>query len=570
MNILGLSCFYHDAAAALVQDGRLVAATEEERLSRKKHDSGFPARAAQWCLRKAGLTIRDIDHVVFYEKPFTKFERIVRMNLATFPRSSGLFARAMTTWLGEKLWMEAIIREHLRYDGEILYVEHHLSHAASAYFCSPFDETAILTVDGVGEWTTTTTGVARGADIRLNEEIRFPHSLGLLYSTFTAFLGFEVNEGEYKVMGMAPYGQPKYVDKIYKVVKIQNDGSFWLDLDYFAFHGPPDTSYSRKFLDVFGTPRDPKTVDKTLDPYYADMAASIQVVTEEILIKIARSLHAKTGMRNLCMAGGVALNSVANAKIRFQSGFDDVYIQPAAGDAGGAVGAALYAYRALLGGKERYVMNHAHLGPSYSAADAKAFFDSEGIRYETFSDPNGALLDRVVEFLMAGKVVGWMEGESEWGPRALGHRSILADPRRPEMKDVVNRSIKFREAFRPFAPSVLVESAETYFELPNPAAHHPARFMLYVVPVRESARDRLPAITHVDGSGRLQCVYREESPRYHELIRRFGQAGGVPAVLNTSFNLKGEPIVCTPENAYRTFARSGMDALVIENLLVRK
>ncbi len=569
MYILGVSCFYHDAAAALIHDGQLVAATEEERLSRKKHDSRFPRLAADWCLKKAGITIRDVDYVVFYEKPFTKFERIIKTNLASFPRTSVLFARSMATWLGEKLWMEAVIREELGYTREILYVEHHMSHAASAYFCSPFDEAAILSVDGVGEWTTTATGTARGSEIRLEEELRFPHSIGLLYSAFTAFLGFEVNEGEYKVMGMAPYGQPKYVDKIHKIVKIHDDGSFWLDMDYFAYHRPHDTSFSRKFVDLFGKPRNPKTEEK-LDPYYADVAASIQAVTEEILIKIAKNLRKKTGMKNLCMAGGVALNSVANAKIRFQAGFDDVYIQPAAGDPGGSLGAALYAYRSLLGGKEKYRMDHAFYGPEFSSSEAEEFFTKENISFTEFPENDGRLLDRVVEMLMNGKVVGWYQGRSEWGPRALGNRSILADPRRAEMKDVVNRSIKFREAFRPFAPSVLVDRAAEYFDLPKPETHHPARFMLYVVPVLESARDKLPAITHVDGSGRLQCVVQEQNPRYYDLIRRFGQAGGVPAVLNTSFNLKGEPIVCSPEDAYRTFSRSGMDALVVENLLVLK
>ncbi len=569
MYILGLSCFYHDAAAALIHDGRLVAATEEERLSRKKHDSRFPRHAAFWCLKEAGITVADLDYVVFYEKPFTKFERILKTNLSTFPRGAGLFARSMTAWLGDKLWMEAIIREGLGYSGEILYVEHHMSHAASAYFCSPFTEAAILSVDGVGEWTTTAVGVARGSEIRLEEELRFPHSIGLLYSAFTAFLGFEVNEGEYKVMGMAPYGQPKYVDRIRQIVKIHDDGSFWLDMDYFAYHRTHDTSYSRKFLDLFGQPRSPKS-GEVLDPYYADMAASIQKVTEEILIKMAKHLRKKTGMRHLCMAGGVALNSVANAKIRFEAGFDDVYIQPAAGDPGGSLGAALYAYRALLGGREKYQMDHAYYGPHYSVADAETFFKRENIAYRGFSDPNGELLDRVVDLLMKGKVVGWYQGPCEWGPRALGNRSIIADPRRSEMKDVVNRSIKFREPFRPFAPSVLVDRAADYFDLPNPATHHPARFMLYVVPVHPHAQNKLPAITHVDGSGRLQCVYKDKSPRYYELIRRFGEAGGVHAVLNTSFNLKGEPIVCTPEDAYRTFSRSGMDALIVENLLVEK
>ncbi|MBI4180026.1 carbamoyltransferase [bacterium] len=569
MYILGISCFYHDAAAALIQDGRLVAVAEEERLSRRKHDSRFPVHAAKWCMDQAKIGIGDVDYVVFYEKPFTKFERILKTNLATFPRSARLFSRSMATWMGDKLWMEAIIRESLGYEGEILYVEHHVSHAASAFFCSPFDEAAILSIDGVGEWTTTATGVGRGNEIRLDQELRFPHSLGLLYSAFTAFLGFEVNEGEYKVMGMAPYGKPNYVDRVKKLVRIHDDGSFWLNLDYFAFHRTPDTSYSRKFVELFGPPRDPRA-EETLDPYYADVAASIQSVTEEILITLASSLRKKTGMTNLCMAGGVALNSVANAKIRFRAGFEDVYIQPAAGDPGGALGAALYAYRALLGGTEKYRMDHAYHGPAYTVGEAKAFFDRENIPYTEFSSPNGEILDRATDMLQKGSVIGWYQGKSEWGPRALGNRSIIADPRRAEMKDVVNRKIKFREPFRPFAPSVLVDRAEDYFELPNPERHYPARFMLYVVPVKNRAMDLLPAITHVDGSGRLQTVYEEYNPRYYDLIHRFGSATGVYSVLNTSFNLKGEPIVCTPADAYGTFSRSGMDALIVENLMVEK
>lgn len=571
MYILGISCFYHDAGASLLKDGKLIAATEEERLSRRKHDASFPKTAVEWCLKEAGITIQDVDYVVFYEKPFTKFERLMKTNLQFYPRTSGLFARSMATWLGEKLWMEAIIRENLNYDREILYVEHHLSHAASSFFCSPFSEAAIMTVDGVGEWTTTATGIGRGNEIKLDRELRFPHSIGLLYSTFTAFLGFEVNEGEYKVMGMAPYGKPNYVDRIHKLMKIHDDGSFWLDMDYFAYHRTHDTSYSPKFLELFGKARNAK--EPELNPYYADIASSIQAVTEEILIKMAKSLRQRTGMKNLCIAGGVGLNSVANTKIRFQSGFEDVYIQPAAGDPGGSLGAALYAYRSLLGGTEKMVMDHAYYGPSYPMSVACDFFKRENIPYQDFSGNDSALLDRVAEMLTQGKVVGWYQGKCEWGPRALGNRSILADPRRNEMKDVVNRSIKFREPFRPFAPSVMVEHTAEYFDLPNPEKQLPARFMLYVVPVRESAQSKLPAITHVDGSGRLQTVFKDKNPRYHEVIRRFGDAGGdngVYAVLNTSFNLKGEAIVCTPQDAHSTFKRSGMDALVVDHLLVLK
>lgn len=584
MYILGVSCFYHDSAAALLQDGRLLAACEEERLSRVKHDQSFPKLASQWCLKKAGITIHDVDYVVFYEKPFAKFARIVKTGMAGYPSTARLFARSMTSWLGEKLWMEAIIRESLGYAGEILYSEHHLSHAASSFFCSPFDEAAILTVDGVGEWSTSVSGSGRGNQITLDEEIQFPHSIGLLYSTFTAFLGFEVNEGEYKVMGMAPYGEPKYVDKVMKVVKVHDDGSFWLDLDYFAFHRTPDTSYSQKFLDLFGTRRDRtaefftrkthadvsgREAEADKNQYYADIAASIQKVTEDILIRMARNLRKKTGLNKLCLAGGVALNSVANYRIRQESGFDDIYIQPAAGDPGGALGAALVAHRQLLNKSDKFVMEHGYYGPSYSQDEAKAYFDYHGIACVEHKDES-KVIEKVVDYLARGQVVGWHQGELEWGPRALGHRSILANPTRADMKEIVNTKIKFREPFRPFAPSCIIDKASEYFEFPNPESHYPARFMLYVTKVKESARDKLPAITHVDGTARPQLVRKEHNPMYYNLIQAFGQKTGVYSVLNTSFNLKGEPIVCAPQDSYLTVGRSGIDMLVIGNIIVEK
>jgi carbamoyltransferase len=588
--VLGISCFFHDAAAALLKDGVLVAAAEEERFTRKKHDYGFPIRAIEYVLAAEGIAAGDLDYVAFFEKPFLKFERILMTSLRMFPRATRVFREAMVTWLLDKLWVSALITERLGVPREkILFSEHHLSHAASAFFCSPFEEAAVLTVDGVGEWATATMGTARGTEIRLTREIRFPHSIGLLYSTFTAFLGFEVNEGEYKVMGMAPYGRPRYVDDVRKLVRMFPDGSFRLDMDYFAFHHSTTTPYSRKFLARFGPPRPPEAkfftetsgypsyfgerpadfgAEARRNQHYADVAASIQVVTEELILNLARAARRETGSPRLCLAGGVALNSVANWKVLREAGVEELYVHPAAGDSGGAVGAAFYAYHSLLGKPRSFVMEHAFWGRAYGEAEVRAFLDAEGIRYERLSDD--AVLDRTVAALTTGQVVGWFQGRFEWGPRALGHRSILADPRRADMKDIVNTKIKFREPYRPFAPSVLAERVHDYFDAPGVDHQYPARFMLLVVDVKPSRYETIPAVTHVDGTGRLQTVVREGNPRYHALIERFGQATGVPVVLNTSFNLRGEPIVNSPEEAYTTFRRSGMDALVLGNCLVRK
>ncbi len=591
MNILGISCFYHDAAAALLMNGQLVGAAEEERFSRKKHDSEFPLRAIRFCLEAGKLTAGDLDYVVFYEKPFTKFERILQTVLGTYPRSARLFRDSMLHWLVDKLWVKNLIQQHLGVSADrILFSEHHLSHAASAFFCSPFEDAAILTVDGVGEWATATMGVGRGPEIRLTKEMRFPHSLGLLYSVFTAFLGFEVNEGEYKVMGMAPYGEPRYVDKVHRVLKIGADGSVCLDMDYFSFHRSPSQAFNGKFEALFGPPRAPQShfftptsgypsyfgprpadfdAQAASNQYYADVAASIQVVTEEVLLAMARAAYAETGLPRLVLAGGVALNSVANGRILRETPFEELYVQPAAGDGGGADGAALWAYHCILGKPRSFVMEHAYWGEAYGGEDARTAIAQYGLPAEQIGD-EGRLVERVVDALAQGRVVGWSQGRFEWGPRALGNRSILADPRRADMKDIVNTKIKFREPYRPFAPSVLVEATERFFDLPDAKRHYPARFMLYVVPVKDRARDQLPAITHVDGSARLQTVDRELNPRYHRLIEAFGQLTGVPVVLNTSFNLKGEPIVATPADALSTFSRSGMDLLVLNDWIVWK
>lgn len=591
MHILGISCYFHDAAAALLRDGELIAAAEEERFTRKKHDYEFPQHAIDFCLKQGGITEADLDYVVFFEKPFLKFERLLLSTMQTFPKSRRLFQEAMITWLGDKLWIKHLIQKRFGVpSSKILFSEHHLSHAASAFFCSPFDEAAILTVDGVGEWTTASMGIGKGTDIRLLKEIRFPHSLGLLYSAFTAFLGFEVNEGEYKVMGMAPFGSPRYVDRVNKLIRVAADGSFELDMEYFSFHYSSKRTFNRKFEALFGTPRDPKAHFFTptsgypsyfgekpgnflelahQNQYYADVAASIQQVTEEVLLKMANQVYKETGLTRLCLAGGVALNSVANGRILRETPFQELYIQPAAGDGGGALGAALYAYHTVLGKPRRFVMEHAYWGEEHGPQEIERFLRETGIAYQRFDDEE-KLVQEVVDCLVSGKVIGWFQGRFEWGPRALGHRSILADPRRPDMKDLVNVKIKFREPFRPFAPSVLANRAEEYFELPGAVQHYPARFMLYVVNVKKDQQNVMPAITHVDGTGRLQTVREEDNPRYYRLIKTFGEVTGVPVLLNTSFNLKGEPIVNTPREAFNTFSKSGMDVLVLGDYLVRK
>lgn len=590
MNILGLSFFYHDSAAALLQDGMLTAAAEEERFSRIKHDNGFPKHAIQFCLKQAGIDADDLDYVVFYEKPFVKFERILMTALGTFPRSWQTFSESLITWVGDKLWIKSLLMGEINVPPEkVLFTDHHMSHAASAFFCSPFEEAAILTVDGVGEWTSATMGQGRASwddgalnKIALTHEQRFPHSLGLLYSAFTAFLGFRVNEGEYKVMGMSPYGEPRYVDKIHKLFKVYEDGSFWLDMDYFSFHYSPESTFNRNFIKLFGQPRvheseffTPKTnpeVDANSpkakeNQYYADIAASIQQVTEDSMLKMLNALYQRTGCKNLCMAGGVALNSKANGRILAETPFERMFIQPAAGDSGGALGAALYAYHVLLGQPRQFVQEHNYWGQAFSDEEIHGFLEANQIPYLHLSD--GGIIGQVVDDIMQGKVVGWFQGRFEWGPRALGNRSILADPRRAEMKDIVNTKIKFREPFRPFAPVILEGETPNYFEMDMEGSTFPARFMLVVQPIHADKGDQIQAVNHL-GTGRLQTVRREWNPRYYDVIDQFGQASSVPVLLNTSFNLRGEPIVTTPQNAWNTFCNSEIDTLVLENYLIRK
>lgn len=592
MHVLGISCFYHDAAAALLRDGALLAAAEEERFSRKKHDSEFPDLAIRFCLDAAKIHSRDLDYVVFYEKPFLKFERILLSTLQTFPKSFGTFQQAMTTWLLDKLWIKTLIQERLDIPPErILFSGHHLSHAASAFFCSPFEEAAILTADAVGEWATTTMAVGRASwddrqqnDIRMLREMHFPHSLGLLYSAFTAFLGFEVNEGEYKVMGMAPYGTPRYTDEVWQLIRLADRNGFQLDMGYFSYHYSPNRSFTGKFEALFGPPRDPKAPFVTgefgdaqaLDPqlqrssrHYADIAASIQRVTEEVMLGLARALYDETKIPRLCLAGGVAYNSAANGRIMRETPFQEIFIQPAAGDSGGALGAALYAYHVLLKRPRAFVMQHAYWGQAFDEDAIAQALAQRGLAATRYAGEQ-EVIGRTVRHLVQGHVVGWYQGRCEWGPRALGNRSILADPRRRDMKAIVNQKIKFREPFRPFAPSILDRSIPQYADYPIQKGLAPARFMLAVSPIRPERRETIPAVTHVDGTGRLQAVERSANPLYYDLIEAFERDTGVPVVLNTSFNLKGEPIVNSPEEAISTFLRSDMDALVMGSQVVTK
>lgn len=595
MNILGISCHYHDAAAALLIDGELVVAAEEERFTRKKHDSSFPRNAISFCLEHARIIATNLDYVVFYEKPLVKFERILQTTLSTYPKSWAFFRESMAAWFDEKLWIKSRLQTEIGVSPEkILFVDHHLSHAASAMFCSPFNEAAVITIDGVGEWTTATIGKATAQwnthginRIDLAHELRFPHSLGLLYSAFTAFLGFRVNNGEYKVMGMAAYGQPKYVDEIYRLVNVDEDGGIALNMSYFSFHYSTQHMFNRSFADLFGCPpRRPESIfycrtthpagnhpdwSKTVaeqNQKYADIAASIQQVTEEIILRMSRAAYRDSGSKNLVMAGGVALNSVANGRLLREGRFEQIYIQPAAGDAGGALGAALYVYHVVLGKPRKFVMEHAYWGVEYSEAEMASALKEQPFTYEQFDDDD-KLTDQVVDTILAGNVIGWFRGRFEWGPRALGNRSIIADPRRAEMKDIINSKIKFREQFRPFAPAILDKNVEEYFHIPNLSQQYPTRFMLTVAGIADDKQDKLQAVCH-NGTGRLQNVRRELNPSYYKLIEKFGQATGVPVLLNTSFNLRGEPIVNTPKQALATFAASDLDQLVLGSFLVKK
>ena len=588
--ILGISAFYHDSAAALVIDGEVVAAAQEERFTRKKHDYEFPAHAIRYCLDEAGLTPEQLDYVGFYDKPFLKFERLLETYLSYAPGGFQSFLKFVPLWARQKLHLPREIAKGLegRYHKQIVFTEHHESHAASAFFPSPFDEAAILTLDGVGEWATTTYGVGQGNRIELTHEQRFPHSIGLLYSAFTYFTGFRVNSGEYKLMGLAPYGEPTYVDRIREhLIDLKDDGSFRMDMSYFEYcEGLKMTS--SKFDELFDGP--PRKPESPITAREMDLAASIQEVTEEIMLRSARHVHAETGQRNLCLAGGVALNCVGNGRILREGPFDNIWIQPAAGDAGGALGVALFIWHQLLGNARTPVQPDGQqgslLGPRASPDAIKTFLDKVGAVYEEQPD-DGALCDMVADLMVDEKVIGWFQGRMEFGPRALGARSIIGDARSSKMQSVMNLKIKFRESFRPFAPSVLRDSVDDYFEM-RPGEDSP--YMLLVAPVQDHRRleqstggrdvrglDKLkvprsdiPAVTHVDYSARVQTVDTERNRLYAELIRAFEKKTGCPVVINTSFNIRGEPIVCTPEHAYRCFMSTNMDVLALERFVLLK
>jgi carbamoyltransferase len=558
--ILGISAFYHDAAACLLRDGALVAAAQEERFSRVKHDPNFPKHAIAYCLREGGITAADLEAVAFYDKPILKFDRLIRTYLSVAPAGLVSFVRIVPSWVWQKLRVPKLLKKEVGFTGPLYYAEHHESHAASAFYASPFDEAALLTIDGVGEWTTTAMGTGRGTTIALTREIRFPHSLGLLYSAFTAYLGFKVNSDEYKVMGAAPYGAPTYAELIRReLVEVRPDGSFRLNLDYFAFTRGAKM-FNRRFEELFGgPPRDPRA---KITAREWDIAASIQRVTEDIVLAMCRSLHDETGQTALCLAGGVALNCVANGRVIRETPFTRLFVQPAAGDAGGALGAALIVEHAIMGQPRHPAMTHALYGPSYGDDDIRSVISAQPLPSRTLSEE--ALLQATAALIAAGKVVGWFQGRMEFGPRALGNRSILADSRSPSMRDQVNRKIKFREGFRPFAPAVLEERVGEYFEIDQPSP-----FMLLVAQVRPERRT-IPAVTHVDGSARIQTVTEASNPRFYRLIQAFDRLTGVPIILNTSFNVRDQPIVCTPAEAFDCFMRTDMDAVVLGDHLVCK
>jgi carbamoyltransferase len=568
--ILGISAQYHDAAAALLIDGVVVAAASEERFSRLKHDSSIPVRATKWCLQQAKISIDDVDHVVFYEKPLKKFERLLIHQLLNFPKSFKAFQRSSMVWLTDKLWVRnSLVKQLGVHPDKLLWCEHHLSHAASAFYGSPHPEAAILTVDGVGEWASTSLWHGGPEGIKPLLEVNFPHSIGLVYSAFTAFLGFRVNNGEYKVMGMAAYGDPIYKAEVLKVIWPEDDGAFAVDTQYLSYQYSATDSFTPAFEALFGAPRFPGT---ELDPTsqkgkrYADIAASIQAVTEDCLVGLANRLHRESGSDHLCMAGGVALNSVANTAILKRSAFKSLSVHPAAGDAGGAVGAAMWAWNEVLGLPRSAALTTAGLGQAWSHSEVGEMLTDLKIAH---TDLGEKMCAAAADDIANGKVIGWFQGGFEWGPRALGHRSILANPRDPEMQDRVNNKVKFREDFRPFAPSVLAGAEERYFEIP-PGADQPIRWMLMVVPVKADQQAAMPAITHVDGTARIHVVEKEANPRYHELLSKLGDKTGHPIVLNTSFNLKGEPIVSSPVSAMATFMRCGIDVLYIDSYRIDK
>ncbi|MCK5706090.1 MAG: carbamoyltransferase [Candidatus Aureabacteria bacterium] len=586
MNILGISAYYHDSAACLVQDGIIVSAVQEERFTRKKHDHRFPVNAVKFCLENSGITGKDIDYVAFYDKPFVKFERILQTYFEYAPFGISSFVKAIPLWIKKKLWIKDLIREELDFEGQILFPEHHESHAASAFFPSPFNEAAFLTIDGVGEWTTTSFGVGKGNNIKIIADIHFPHSVGLLYSAFTYYTGFRVNSGEYKVMGLAPYGEPKYKDIIFnELIDLKEDGSFKLNMKYFNYCTGL-TMTNKKFDDLFGGP--PRKPESKLTQREMDLARSVQDVTEEIMLRMARHIHKVTGQRNLCLAGGVALNCVGNGRILREGPFENIWIQPAAGDAGGALGAAMSVWFQYLENKrvaddKNDTQSGSYLGPIYENNVIEKYLTKNDIPFTMLKHED--LPEIIADLIAKEKVIGWFQGRMEFGPRALGARSIIGDARSPKMQETMNLKIKFRESFRPFAPSVIEEKTTDLFDIEGKSP-----YMLLVAPVKKEirrdmtddekslfgvdklhvVRSNIPAVTHVDYSARVQTVSKRTNPLYHDLINAFYEKSGSPVIINTSFNVRGEPIVCTPDDAYMCFMRTNMDYLVMGDFLIEK
>jgi len=567
MYSLGISCYYHDSAAAILKDGHVVAAVEEERFSRKKFDDGFPRMAIDWCLKEAGITPEQVNSVAFYDKPVLKFERLLDNYIAVAPRGLYSFLNVIPKWIHKRLWIKEEIKKHLQgYQGKIIFPEHHMSHAAHTFFTSPFDEAAILTVDGVGEWSTSSFGSAENTSIKLTNDIRWPHSIGMFYSAFTYFLGFRVNEGEYKLMGLSAYGKPKYYDLILnEILDVKNDGSLHLNMKYFAFTYDKVMT-NQKFAELFGIPR--REEDAKAEQIHYDIGASAQKVLEDIMLKIVNHVHKKTGMKNLCLGGGVALNGVANYRILKEGPFENVHIPPSPGDGGSAIGCAQYLYyihkkqrRIIVQDHAKRIQENVYVGPSFSNDEIKSFLEENNIDYEYLTREQ--LLQTTAKLISEQNVVGWYQGKIEWGPRALGNRSILADPRDSKMKDILNEKIKHRELFRPFAPSILEEYASEYFDLTIPSP-----YMLFVAKVKKP--DKIPAVTHVDGTGRLQTVSREANPLYYDLINDFYKITGVPVVVNTSMNVRGEPIVNTPEQAYAMIIKTEMDYIMMGNYMIQR
>jgi len=570
MYILGIGCYYHDSSAALLNDGKIVAAAAEERFTRMKHDTSFPINAINYCLKSQEITIDDVDYIGFYEKPFIKFERVLFQHIEMFPRSFKTFLSSTPSWLNEKLRTIGTIRKKLKYKGDVMFIEHHMAHAASSFLASPFNKAAILTIDGVGEWTTTAYGICKDNNINLIKEIKFPHSIGLLYSTITAYLGFSVNNSEYKVMGLSAYGimdtkKNPYYKRLKKVIDIKDDGSYRLNMKYFIYHYA-NRMPSKKLCDLLGGPIRKK--DGEITKRHKDIAAALQMITEEVVVKILSYLHKVTKLDNIVIAGGVGLNSVNNGKILKNTPFKHIWIQPDAGDGGTSMGVALYIYYTILGNKRDYVLKSAYLGPEFISKEIREFLDFHKIKYSEFKNDD-ELVKRVAHLIYKNNIIGWFQGKMEWGPRALGSRSIIANPCNPEMKDILNLKVKHREYFRPFAPVVCRDDVEDYFDCDTPLPDS-TDFMLMVYPIKKKWHDKIPSVTHVDGSGRLQTIRREQNSLFYDLIREFEKFSGIPILINTSFNIRGEPIVCNPYDAYRCMMGTGIDYLVIDRFLIAR